>query len=1344
MTTAAAAAQLSSMGFAAALTPAPGQAELNQQQQLQQATAQLAQLLALTKNGVSSAQTRSIINRHLLNSAYANPKDPFSALGVPLHLARSDGPRPFAHSIARVFVSQVLAQAGFERTSLAAIDALADIGLQFLSLVGRRARNWAEHSGRSRCNLTDAAKALDEVGVAAEDLAAFARDWLALEPNNPNLRTPVVVAAFPTDVRLDPSDEHGSSSESDDESSAEQGSKSASKSGRVSLLLNSQRPSGSSAGTQRRQIQAPQPRRGPVRGGFVRLEPGPFPMGLPDILPIPSLATPPPNPSTAPTGTPHPHQFPAGAGPPQATFPSPVVAIPTSATTASPAQPHPDASVAPPPESTNPVVDQLLPSIDLSLPNPTRRRPHAGPGAHREATPGSTLEASAPAAQSTPSSPPRDQTRSPSVARSMTPARSPSPTPSASAPLIQNPSTDPPRPPTPTYPSSYAVRFSAPLVAPRSRTGHGHFRAEEEEGRPDAHEHVVGWEESRTGKSGLGAWMRGWGGIGVGLDVDGEGEAEGEKGRGGDLEEEVGEEGGEKEKEKAKESGDGDGDEDMGLRGEDGNVEGNSQNGSAGESNLKDGIAREEGGRSPGDEGDQRTRTNSRDMMVDRKEQAALTVEGVGNQGADRHVDIDMVLDNGPRDDDSARVAKGKENGFDGTMPTEKEERIDANQLEKEAAAMNLSLSNGVNGVEAVPLTNSHVYGDGGKEADLDDDNLDIDVDIVSIEPHSDAAVPAPVQLVSDAAPHLVRETTPAPAPAPPSIPLPPRPRPQPPDPTALLKKALESVRKAGLGGPLTMMVDPPEINVEPPAPQNPAAVPAPPPTLVSASVATTSEAPPAPASASGESLPSSQPQPAAPGLKLKLKLTVPKPAVTAPPAAPAPPPPPPPFRPPRVLLPLLSSHMSLLHPPSAADRLFAYSRGALLDTAFDLAMASSPPSDTSMSRLFRTAKRGGKHIVPQPEEGIDVNVGVFGGISGGTQAFDYGPWLKVVQPKRRGGRGRGGGSVAFPMSSGPGLGRGGPAGPSKVLVGPKMHGHNIKKSGRNQVLNHHHPLHGAGGRGAARAVSPTTVVPALWPPVQNQGGPISLSAAVGGEAEVETFGELDPPRTPQYSPPGPDTPAAAAPKFKVKFSGVGIGAGTPPTASFQSLGRPMSLSESLKGGGSDPAGWPKVPSMAGMSSPTPGAVSGGAGSGGTRIKLSFRPKGAAPAGPETPATPLQPVSISSQGVSNGSIGGSGSGSTPYSPGWIGDGIVQSPMVEDFGDGWGSGGGQRSGGSSPGMGMRMGMGLDHGTANGGGGGVGDAIEYSEDEDEDEGGDEGEGEEGDEDEEDEDDMLVDVE
>ena len=85
----------------------------------------------------------------------------------------SDTESHFHAALARITAAQVLRTYGIDRSKVSVIDAFGDIMTRFITALGRRARNAAEHAGRGRCDFEDARQAMEEMGVIREDVVEF-------------------------------------------------------------------------------------------------------------------------------------------------------------------------------------------------------------------------------------------------------------------------------------------------------------------------------------------------------------------------------------------------------------------------------------------------------------------------------------------------------------------------------------------------------------------------------------------------------------------------------------------------------------------------------------------------------------------------------------------------------------------------------------------------------------------------------------------------------------------------------------------------------------------------------------------------------------------------------------------------------------------------------------------------------------------------------------------------------------------------------------------------------------------------------------------------------------------
>lgn len=76
----------------------------------------------------------------------------------------------FSRAVARVVAAQIAESAGFDACQDSAVEILADLLLRYLGTLAASSHSYAELAGRSQANLADLLLALEEVGVAAEDL----------------------------------------------------------------------------------------------------------------------------------------------------------------------------------------------------------------------------------------------------------------------------------------------------------------------------------------------------------------------------------------------------------------------------------------------------------------------------------------------------------------------------------------------------------------------------------------------------------------------------------------------------------------------------------------------------------------------------------------------------------------------------------------------------------------------------------------------------------------------------------------------------------------------------------------------------------------------------------------------------------------------------------------------------------------------------------------------------------------------------------------------------------------------------------------------------------------------
>src|SRR4051812_7861545 len=95
----------------------------------------------------------------------------------------------FTHSLLRISALQIAQSAGFEATHPLPGNVLTDVLIQYLTLLGSTARQFAELGGRQVVNAHDVGHGLMELGVDVENLRAWTEDGSGRELANGSVAT---------------------------------------------------------------------------------------------------------------------------------------------------------------------------------------------------------------------------------------------------------------------------------------------------------------------------------------------------------------------------------------------------------------------------------------------------------------------------------------------------------------------------------------------------------------------------------------------------------------------------------------------------------------------------------------------------------------------------------------------------------------------------------------------------------------------------------------------------------------------------------------------------------------------------------------------------------------------------------------------------------------------------------------------------------------------------------------------------------------------------------------------------------------------------------------------------
>ena len=90
----------------------------------------------------------------------------------------------FGHGLCRIVVSQVCAQAGFDKTTRSANDYLTDLLINYLDLISSHTSQFAQLAGRQEANLHDVSLALSGLGIPLPELNHFCKLWTEKKSSN--------------------------------------------------------------------------------------------------------------------------------------------------------------------------------------------------------------------------------------------------------------------------------------------------------------------------------------------------------------------------------------------------------------------------------------------------------------------------------------------------------------------------------------------------------------------------------------------------------------------------------------------------------------------------------------------------------------------------------------------------------------------------------------------------------------------------------------------------------------------------------------------------------------------------------------------------------------------------------------------------------------------------------------------------------------------------------------------------------------------------------------------------------------------------------------------------------
>ncbi|KAI9024131.1 hypothetical protein DFJ74DRAFT_72905 [Hyaloraphidium curvatum] len=172
----------------------------------------------------------------------------------------------FSHDLGRIVVGQVLYQTGFDKLQFRTADLLAEIMFRYLELLATSTKGNAENAGRTEANLEDVNDVFYDLGVKMDDLREFCKLWLVEKSTKER----------GADKDGEPPDKSvPAGNDADDGERDGLGPKDAEGAGGSAAGAEQGEADASGAQSSRFVVAAP----ATVTGQFLRLPPGPFPVG---------------------------------------------------------------------------------------------------------------------------------------------------------------------------------------------------------------------------------------------------------------------------------------------------------------------------------------------------------------------------------------------------------------------------------------------------------------------------------------------------------------------------------------------------------------------------------------------------------------------------------------------------------------------------------------------------------------------------------------------------------------------------------------------------------------------------------------------------------------------------------------------------------------------------------------------------------------------------------------------------------------------------------------------------------------------------------------------------------